>query len=173
MKFAFGLGIAKTIFPRFMSLIRNPSKIVETLIKKFDYGLVMFFLTINAVFKVNLRLIIEILFFNQNFFSGSFLLLQPNQQKLSWTKLLHLSAFIRSRIYLLSQIYRVYDGDYKCDWISVQIVREKASREQSKATLDNEIYWQNTDSIFDVRDNACVRRSIKGFLSQFNKQVHS
>lgn len=51
MKFAFGLCVFK-ILPRVFSLRNKPMTIPKMLIKKFDYGLFMFFMSVNGIFKV-------------------------------------------------------------------------------------------------------------------------
>lgn len=52
VKFAFGVAAAKAILPRIIQLVKNPLQIPKILSKKFDYGLFMFFVSINGIFKV-------------------------------------------------------------------------------------------------------------------------
>lgn len=51
-KFAFGIAAVKSILPRLLKLLKNPLTIPKTFVKKFDYGLFMFFVSMNAIFKV-------------------------------------------------------------------------------------------------------------------------
>jgi hypothetical protein len=51
-KFAFGIAAVKSILPRIVKLLKNPLTIPETFVKKFDYRLFMFFVSMNGIFKV-------------------------------------------------------------------------------------------------------------------------
>ena len=51
-KFAFGIAAVKSILPRVLKMLRNPLTIPKTFVKKFDYGVFMFFISMNGIFKV-------------------------------------------------------------------------------------------------------------------------
>ncbi|CAO1422851.1 unnamed protein product [Diamesa tonsa] len=51
VQFAFGLGVVKTIIPRFKTLFSKPSATLMKCVKKFDYGLFMFMVSSNGLFK--------------------------------------------------------------------------------------------------------------------------
>lgn len=51
MKFACGFAVLK-ILPRVIAAFKTPLKIPKILLTKFDYGIVLFILSLNGIFKV-------------------------------------------------------------------------------------------------------------------------
>ncbi|CAG9807768.1 unnamed protein product [Chironomus riparius] len=49
--FAFGVAMFKLVFPRLMTLLKNPQLLFTKYWKKFDFGLFMFILASNGIFK--------------------------------------------------------------------------------------------------------------------------
>lgn len=51
MQFAIGLGLLRTIIPRFKALFTKPLVTMMKCVTKFDYGLFMFMVSSNGLFK--------------------------------------------------------------------------------------------------------------------------
>lgn len=51
LKFAFGLGVLRTIIPRFKMLFLKPLETLTKCATKFDYGLFIFLVSSNGLFK--------------------------------------------------------------------------------------------------------------------------